>query len=319
MSHALSTGALSSSAVAGGGRAPARPTREPRRRRARFQPAWLFMAPSLVIFAVFVFYPIVCAIVYSFFDWQIGATSQRWLVLGNYARLLHDPQFWNSLRVTLVFTVVSVVALLLLGFVTALLLLRNTLAHRLVRSVLLFPTIVSFVTIGMVWKFLLDPSIGLVGGLTRAVGLGPVAWLQDVNLALPTVIFVAVWRSTGFTVVLFIAGLQNVPPELYEAARLDGANRRQLVRHITLPSIRPTMLFATTILTIQSLQVFDLVFVMTGGGPLFRTDSLVNLLYRYGFVNFQTGYASAVSQVLFLIIIVVSLVQLRIFRFNDVD
>ncbi len=319
MSHALSTGALSSSAVAGGDGAPARPTREPRRRRARFQPAWLFMAPSLVIFAVFVFYPIVCAIVYSFFDWQIGATSQRWLGLGNYTRLLHDPQFWNSLRVTLVFTVVSVVALLLLGFVTALLLLRNTLAHRLVRSVLLFPTIVSFVTIGMVWKFLLDPSIGLVGGLTRAVGLGPVAWLQDVNLALPTVIFVAVWRSTGFTVVLFIAGLQNVPPELYEAARLDGANRRQLVRHITLPSIRPTMLFATTILTIQSLQVFDLVFVMTGGGPLFRTDSLVNLLYRYGFVNFQTGYASAVSQVLFLIIIVVSLVQLRIFRFNDVD
>ena len=319
MSHALSTGALSSSAVAGGDGAPARPTREPRRRRARFQPAWLFMAPSLVIFAVFVFYPIVCAIVYSFFDWQIGATSQRRLGLGNYTRLLHDPQFWNSLRVTLVFTVVSVVALLLLGFVTALLLLRNTLAHRLVRSVLLFPTIVSFVTIGMVWKFLLDPSIGLVGGLTRAVGLGPVAWLQDVNLALPTVIFVAIWRSTGFTVVLFIAGLQNVPPELYEAARLDGANRRQLVRHITLPSIRPTMLFATTILTIQSLQVFDLVFVMTGGGPLFRTDSLVNLLYRYGFVNFQTGYASAVSQVLFLIIIVVSLVQLRIFRFNDVD
>ncbi|MBN9375057.1 MAG: sugar ABC transporter permease, partial [Cellulomonas sp.] len=158
-----------------------------------------------------------------------------------------------------------------------------------------------------------------VGGLTKALGLTPVSWPQTPSLALPTVIVVAIWRSTGFTIVLFIAGLQNVPPELYEAARLDGANGRQLIRHITLPQIRPTMLFATTILTIQSLQVFDLVFVMTGGGPLYATDSLVNLLYRYGFVNFQTGYASAIAQVLLLIIMIVSLIQLRVFRFNDVD
>jgi ABC-type sugar transport system permease subunit len=295
-------------------RAPAR-----RRRRLRFQPAWLFMAPSLTIFAVFVFYPIACSIFYSLFDWTIGASEQHWLGLGNYRALVHDPQFWNSLRVTAVYSVISVAVLLVLGFVTSLLLLRNTLANRIVRSILLFPTIVSFVTIGMVWKFMLDPDIGLVGGLTKALGLAPVAWLQTPALALPTVIFVAIWRSTGFTVVIFISGLQNVPPELYEAGRLDGAGRGQLLRFITLPAIRPTTLFATTILTIQSLQVFDLVFVMTGGGPLYATDSLVNLLYRYGFVNFQTGYASAISQVLLLLIMVVSLVELRVLRFNDVD
>ncbi len=303
--------------VSGG--APPHPALQARRRKVRFQPAWLFMAPSLAIFSVFVFYPILCSVFYSLFDLTIGADQQKWLGFGNYSRLVHDSQFWNSLRVTLIFSVVSVVVLLVLGFVTALTVLRNTLANRIVRSVLLFPTIVSFVTIGMVWKFLIDPDIGLVGGLTKALGFAPVAWLQTPHLALATVIFVAIWRSTGFTVVIFVGGLQNVPPEHYEAARLDGARGWQLIRFITLPSIRPTMLFATTILTIQSLQVFDLVFVMTGGGPLFATDSLVNLLYRYGFVNFQTGYASAISQVLLLIIMIVSLVQLRVFRFNDVD
>jgi ABC-type sugar transport system permease subunit len=290
-----------------------------RRRRIRFQPAWLFMAPSLVILGVFVFYPILRSLYYSFFNWTIGAAHQQWVGLGNYTQLLRDSQFWNALRVTLEFTVASVVLLLVLGFLTALLLLRNSLANRVVRSVLFFPTIVSFVTIAMVWKFLLDPDIGLVGGLTKAIGLQPIAWLTSVHLALPTVIFVAVWRSMGFAMILFLAGLQNVPAEYYEAARIDGASSPRIVWSITLPSIRPTLLFTTMILTIQSLQVFDLVFVMTGGGPLFTTDSLVNMLYRVGFQNFQTGYASAISWVLFLIIMIVSLVQLRLFRFNDVD
>ncbi|MFC4242242.1 carbohydrate ABC transporter permease [Gryllotalpicola reticulitermitis] len=303
----------------GGATAPRGAIAQRRRRRIRFQPAWLFMAPSLIILAVFVFYPILRSLYYSFFNWTIGAAHQQWVGLGNYTQLLHDNQFWNALGVTIEFTVASVILLLVLGFVTALLLLRNSIANRIVRSVLFFPTIVSFVTIGMVWKFLLDPDIGLVGGLTKAIGLHPVDWLTSVHLALPTVIFVAVWRSMGFAMILFLAGLQNVPAEYYEAARLDGASNLQLVWNITVPSIRPTMLFTTMILTIQSLQVFDLVYVMTDGGPLFKTDSLVNMLYRVGFQNFQTGYASAISWVLFIIIMIVSLVQLRLFRFNDVD
>lgn len=289
------------------------------RKRLRFQPAWLFMAPSLLILGIFVFYPILRSLYYSLFDWTVGASTQKWVGLGNYAQLLHDSQFWNALRVSVIFTVASVVLLLVFGFITALALVRNSLANRIVRSILFFPTIVSFVTIAMVWKFLLDPNIGLVGGLTKAVGLQPVAWLTSVHLALPTVIFVAIWRSLGFAMILFLAGLQSVPNEYYEAARIDGASSGRLVWSITLPSIRPTMLFATMILTIQSLQVFDLVYVMTDGGPLFTTDSLVNLLYRVGFVNFQTGYAAAISWALFVIIMVISLIQLRLFRFNDVD
>ena len=307
--------------VRGGARPPGGPTPVPsaRRRRIRWQPAWLFMAPSLLILGIFVLYPILRTLYYSFFDWSVGAAVQPFVGFGNYIKLFQDPSFWNALGVTLEFTVVSVVLLIVLGLLTALALQSEGLASRITRSVFFFPTIVSLATIGLVWKFLLDPDIGLVGGVTKALGLAPVAWLQSAQLALPTLIFVSVWRSVGFAMILFVAALQGVPGERYEAGRLDGAGRFSLFWYITLPGIRPTMLFATMMLTIQSLQVFDLVYVMTGGGPLYRTDTLVNLIYRDGFVNFETGYAAAISWVLFALIMLISLLQLRIFRYNDVD
>ena len=301
------------------GRDTGREARPTRRRSRRFQPAWLFMAPSLLILGAFVVFPILRSLYYSFFDWTVGAVSQPFVGFGNYVALFHDGQFWNALRITLEYTIVSVVLLVVLGFVAAILLQQDTLANRIVRSVFFFPTIVSLVTIGLVWKFLLDPDIGLVGGITAALGLPSVAWLQSTSLALPTIIAVSVWKSLGFAMILFVAGLKGVPAERYEAAELDGANRWQTVWRITLPSIRPTMLFTSMILTIQSFQVFDLVYVMTGGGPVFHTDTLVNLLYRDGFVNYQTGYASAISWVLFVIIMLISLLQLRLFRYDDVD
>jgi multiple sugar transport system permease protein len=290
----------------------------PRRRRRRWQPAILFMVPSFAILGTFVLYPIVRSFIYSFQDVTIGGASP-WVGLQNYVTLVHDPQFWNALGITIEFTAVSVVVLIVVGFILALLLQGETLANRIVRSIFFFPTIVSLVTIGLVWKFLLDPNIGFVGGISDLIGLPPVAWLTSTTLALPTVIFVNIWKNLGFAMILLLAGLKGVPQERYEAAELDGARRLQLVRYITIPGIRPTLLFATLILTIQSLQVFDLVFVMTGGGPIFTTDTLVNLLYRDAFVNYQTGYASAVSFVLFLIIVIVSALQLRFFRYNDVD
>jgi multiple sugar transport system permease protein len=291
---------------------------KPRRPRRRWQPAILFMVPSLAILGTFVFYPIVQSFIYSFQDVTIGGASQ-WIGLQNYITLFKDQQFWNALGITLEFTAVSVLVLIVVGFILALLLQGEGLANRIVRSVFFFPTIVSLVTIGLVWKFLLDPNIGFVGGLFDLVGLPPVSWLTSTSLALPTVIFVNIWKNLGFAMILLLAGLKGVPHERYEAAELDGAKRLQLIRYVTIPGIRPTLLFATLILTIQSLQVFDLVFVMTDGGPIFTTDTLVNLLYRDAFVNYQTGYASAISFVLFLIIVIVSALQLRFFRYNDVD
>lgn len=310
MSVSTITGARTASA----GRAPASP-----RRRTRWSPGLLFLAPSLLILGVFVLWPIAQSFYYSLFDWTIGANSQKWLGLGNYVALTQDPHFWNALGVTMVYTVITVVLLVVLGFLVALALQGEGLITRIVRSALFFPTIVSLVSIGLVWKFLLDPQIGLVGGLFDLIGAKPIAFLTDPSLALPSLIFVGVWKSVGFAMIIFVGGLKAVPAERYEAARLDGTSRAQSVWFITLPSIRPTLLFATLILTIQSLQLFDLVYVMTGGGPLFATDSLVNLLYRSGFVDYKTGYAAAISWVLFAIVMIISGIQLRLFRYDDVD
>ena len=285
----------------------------------RLQPAWFFIAPSVLIILIFIVYPITQSLWYSLFNWQIGATNQEWVGFGNYVKLFHDELFWNALRVTATFAVVSVASQLAVGYLLATALARDTWINRVTRSIFFFPTIVALTTIGLVWRFLLDPDIGLVGGILHTIGAEPIDFLQNTSLALPSVIFVSVWKNLGFTMVLLLAGLKAVPSYLYEAARIDGANARQLTWHVTIPTIRPTILFTTLILTINSLQVFDLVYVMTGGGPLFSTDTLVTQLFREGFQNFHIGYASAIAWVLFALIMIIAAFQLRLFRYNDVD
>lgn len=289
------------------------------RRLPLVQPGWLFAAPSLLIICIFIVLPIIQSIYYSFFNWRIGAATQEWVGLGNYQALLEDPRFHNALTVTLIFTVISVAVQLVLGFLIASALQTTTWLTKLVRSTFFFPTIVALATIGMVWRFLLDPQIGLVGGLFTTFGLPAPGWLQDPQLALPTIIFVNIWKNVGFTMIIILAGLQAIPPELYEAARIDGAHGWRLTRHVTLPSLRPTLLFALVILTINAFQVFDLVYVMTGGGPAFATDSLVNMIVREGFTNFKLGYASALSTVLFFIIMIMAVTQMTLLRYRDVD
>jgi multiple sugar transport system permease protein len=280
---------------------------------------WFFMGPSLVILGVFVLWPIVQSLWYSLHEWTVGAAEQPWVGLDNYTKLFHDEQFRRALGNTLVITVASTAVLVVVGLGLALALQSENVVSRIARSAFFFPTVISLTTVGMVWKFLLDPDIGLVGGVSRALGLGAVNWLQSTALALPTVIFVNVWKNAGFVMIVLVAGLKAIPGEQYEAAALDGATRLQLLRYVTLPALRPTMLFVTFIVTIQSLQLFDLVYVMTGGGPLFHTDTLVTKLYRDGFANYETGYAAATSWVLFVVVVLVSVFQLRIFRYNDAD
>ncbi len=299
-----------------GGAAGGRQLRVP---RLRWQPAYLFLAPSATILLVFIVYPVGQSLWMSLHDWSLGAPEQPWVGLDNYRELAHDPRMWNALQVTLVFAAVSVAVQVVLGFLLASWLQGTTRITAFVRSVYFFPTIVSLASIGLVWRFLLDPQIGLVAGWTQALGLTPVDWLRSTTWALPAVVFVSVWKNLGFTMVLLLAGLQGIPLHLYEAARLDGAGRWQLVRHVTLPGLRPTLLFTTVILTINSLQMFDLVFVMTDGGPLFRTETLVTYMYRQGFENFRFGYAAAIAWVLFTLIMLLSALQLRLFRYSDVD
>ncbi|MGN9907853.1 carbohydrate ABC transporter permease [Phytohabitans sp. LJ34] len=288
-----------------------------RRRRPRLNPAYLYVAPSLLLIGVFIAEPIVRSGWMSLHDWTVGETTHTWVGLGNYRELLTDERFHNSLRVTGLYTVVVTAGQVLGGLALALWLRRTTWLTSLLRSAFFFPTIASFAVVGVVWKFLLDPQVGLVDGWLAAVGVVGPGWLTDTNLALPAVMAVGIWKGVGFSMIVLLAALQGVPHALVEAATLDGAGRWQRLRAVILPELRPALLFTTVISTVTSLQLFDLVYVMTGGGPLFHTESIVAYLYQRGFVEFRLGYASAIAWVLFLLILAVSLVQLRIARRDD--
>jgi len=288
------------------------------RRRLRLNTAYLFVAPSVVLIAVFIAEPIVQSGWMSLHKWTVGASSNPFVGLANYRALWHDPRFWNVLRVTVVYTAAVTVGQVLLGLAIAARLRRTTWFSSLLRTAYFFPYIASLVVVGIVWKFLLDPQVGLVNAWLSEVGVtSPPNWLQSTALALPTVIVVGLWKNVGFTMIVLLAGMQQVPRDLYEAAMLDGAGPWQRFRAVTLPALRPALLFTTLIATINGLQLFDLVFAMTGGGPVFKTESMVMYLYEKGFVEFDMGYASAIAWVLFVIILVVSAVQLKAARDRD--
>lgn len=288
-------------------------------RRFRWNPAYLFVAPSLVLIGVFILWPILRTGWMSLHEWTIGEDTHEFLGLKNYTRLLQDPRFLNALRVTLVYTVGVTIGSVGLGLLCAQVLRRTTWYTSVYRVAFFFPYVASLAVIGVVWRFLLDPEVGLLAGVMNRLGLHPVNWLQSLHLALPTVIFIGIWKTFGFSMIVLLAAIQGVPANLNEAAMLDGAGAGQRFRYVTLPSIRPALLFTVVISTITGLQLFDLVFVMTGGGPVFRTESIVMYLYQRGFIDFDLGYASALSWVLFLIILVISLIQLRLLRYRDDD
>ena len=305
------------SAARGGlarGRAPAR------RFRPRFNSAYLFIAPSLFIIAVFIAEPILQSGWLSLEHYTIGAGSSPFAGFGNYIALWHDSRFWNALKVTVIYTAVVTVGQVLLGLGIASRLRRTTWYTSLLRTAYFFPYIASLVVVGVIWKFLLDPQVGLVDAWLSDLGVSsPPNWLQSTGLALPTVIAVGLWKNVGFTMIVLLAGMQQVPADLYEAATLDGAGPWRRFRHVTLPALRPSLLFTMLIGTITGLQLFDLVFAMTGGGPVFSTESVVMYLYQKGFVESDMGYASAIAWVLFVIILAVSAVQLKLVGDRDDD
>lgn len=287
------------------------------RRRIHLNSAYLFVLPSLAVLAVFVVYPLLQTAWMSLHDWSIGGTAD-FIGLDNYAELVADPRFWNSLRVTVVYTGVVVGAQLVLALVIAQGLRRTTLFTAFLRSAFYFPTIASLAVVGVVWKFLLDPQIGLVATTLQQFGLDA-DWLRDPATALPSIIVVGIWKGLGFTLIILLAGLQGIPEDLEAAARIDGAGAFRRFISITIPLLRPSVTFAAVVATVQSLQLFELSYVMTRGGPLFSTESVVMYLYQRGFIDFRMGYASAIAWALFLLILVISFAQLRVLRYDDVD
>lgn len=291
-------------------------------RLARRQALWayLFLLPALLFFAVFVIWPLLRALQFSFYDWPLGVPEKTFIGLQNYRRLFtDDPVFVASIWNTLRFTLGTLVPTLLAALALALMLNRPTLRGRgLFRTIYFLPVVSSLVAVGFVWRWLLEPSFGVINYLLRLVHLPGPGWLASPTWALPGVMLMSFWRDLGFYMVIFLAGLQTIPRDFREAAMVDGANAWQRFFRITLPLLNPTIVFATVIGVINGLQLFTAVYVMTGsggvlpGGPLNSTRSIVLYIVEAAFRSQNMGYASAAAFVLFVMILAFSLLQLRL-------
>jgi ABC-type sugar transport system permease subunit len=280
---------------------------------------WAFAAPFVILFGVFLAFPILASFFLSFTSFGLRdlANPVGASVVGirNYADLVADPTFWKALFNTFYFVIVGVPLTLVFGLLIATALNRGISRLRTVFRVGYYlPVITSIVAIAVVWRFLLNPDAGLVNMLLGGLGIKGPAWLADPVFAMPSIIVMAVWRNLGFAMIVFLAGLQAIPSSLYEAAAIDGAGRREGFRYITLPMLRPTILFMTVITTIGYLQLFEEPFVMTGGGPLDSTLSITMYMYQQGFTFFHQGYASAIAYVLFIIVAIVAFLQFKFLR-----
>ncbi|GAA0413632.1 sugar ABC transporter permease [Microbispora corallina] len=292
----------------------ARRTRAGSARRRQARAAWLFMLPTLVVLGVFVVWPMLQALYLSFTDYQVFAPA-RWIGLGNYQKLLSDPAFGNALVNTLYYAAVTTPVSVALALGLALMLNRPMPLRGFVRTAVFVPVVISLAIVAIAWSFLLDPDIGLLSYWLSKVGIvSGQGWLRDPSLAMPAVMLVGIWKNVGFYMVMYLAGLQSIPTALYEAARVDGAGAWPQFRRITWPLLANQTMLIVILAAISTLQAFDQIFVMTHGGPFFRTETLVMMTYRVGFKEFQFGYAAAVSWALVLLIFVLSMLQTAYFR-----
>ena len=280
---------------------------------------WAFALPFVIVFALFLAVPIVASFFLSFTNFGLAdlrnPIGTSFIGLENYARLAEDRKFLAALGNTAYFVLAGVPLTLGLALLVAIALNQGIVRFRTVFRVGYYlPVVTSIVAIAVVWRYLLHPDQGLINLLLGQAGIRGPNWLADPILAMPSIIAMAVWRNLGFAMVIFLAGLQTIPTSLYEAARIDGAGRWAEFRHVTLPGLRPTILFVVVTSTIGYLQLFEEPFVMTGGGPLDRTLSIAMYTYQQGFRFFHQGYAAAISYVLFVIVAVVAIVQFRLLR-----
>jgi multiple sugar transport system permease protein len=270
----------------------------------------LFVLPMLVLFLVFRFVPAFGAAGMSVTDYQI---SGEWTFTGadNYVRLFDDPIFLGSLRVTVVYAAIYVPLTVVVAMGTALLLNSVIFMKGLFRGMLFLPYVTSFVFAGVIWRWIYDFD-GLLNGLLAGLNLGPVGFLDDTALVLPALALVQVWKGFGYSMLILLAGLKSIPISYLEAARIDGASAWQRFRYVLLPLVRPALFFVLVIETIGAFQTFDMIYVMTGGGPSRASYNLIYALYDQGFKFFDLGYAATIGVVLFVLVFVVSMIQRRL-------
>lgn len=297
-------------------------TGQRRLRLRRLLPVYGLLVPGLVLYAAWVAWPLINSFVLSFTDWSLTKPSTP-VGFANYQRALGDPLFWRALGATLGYSAVTVAGQLLLGLGAALLLNRPIPGRSVLRLVYYLPVITSWVIVSLVFLYLYNGQAGALNWLlvdVLHVLPKPVAWLAEPSTALWAIAVLGIWKGIGWTMVVFLAGLQGVPPELYEAAEMDGAGSWQRFRHVTLPELRPTTTFLLIVLSIGGLNAFISIFVMssaatgTVGGPLNSTDVVLTYLWKQSFAQLDLGYGAAISFLLALVIGLVSLVELRVAR-----
>lgn len=286
-------------------------------RRLETLTGWALVLPALIGFLAFHAYPTLRAIGISLTDWNL-LREPRFVGLDNYVEMLADERFWNGLKLSAWYVLLNIPVQVLLGLFLAVAMDRLT-RSLFVRAVVLLPYLLSNVLVALIWLWMLDPMLGMVNHLLEATGLQRQAFFSSADQAMLSVAVVNIWRHMGLVALLFLAGLQHIPRSLYEAARLDGAGEWLMFRRITLPLLRPVMVFVMVTSVTGSFQIFDTIAVTTQGGPLDSTRVIVHYIVQNAFAFYKMGYASAMSMALCLLMLAYTFVQMRLLRTHDMD
>jgi multiple sugar transport system permease protein len=273
--------------------------------------AMVFLLPYLLIFSIFRFIPSVGGLVVSFFKWSLGG-DPKFTGIDNYVNLAQDGSFYTSIRNTLAFFVLTVPVLVVASLLLAMLLNQKLAGRRVMRTISIIPYVLIPSIVGIMWNWMFDNNFGLLNYYIKKLGGSPVFWLTDERFALIAVSIVVVWTYIGYDMILFLAGLQGIPKETYEAAEVDGASTFQVFWHITLPLLKPVTMMVSTLTLVNVVQLFDQIYVMTNGGPGTSTLTMVQYMYTSAFTNYELGYGSAIEVVILVLLMVLITVQNRI-------
>lgn len=285
--------------------------------------AYFFIAPAMAAILIFFFIPLLAAFIISFTDFDIYAlgsySTVRFIGFTNYIRLFDDPLFWQSLKNTAFYVVMATPLSIAVSLGAAIFLNSKLVKFKsFFRLSYFIPYITTLVAVAILWRFIYHPKFGILNYLLGIIGINPIDWLGDPNWAMPAIVIMSVWKSFGYNMIIFVAGLQNIPEDLYEAASIEGANWWQQFKSITLPMLAPTTLFIGIITIVGYFQLFAEPYIMTQGGPLNSTLSIVQYMYQEGFRWWNMGYSASIAFVLFFIILVVTIIQFRIQKHHSV-
>ncbi len=276
--------------------------------------AILFLSPTLIIFSVFILLPVLFSFYLSFHDWNMFSAEKQFVGFDNYSKMLTSAEFWLVLKNTAVYTFCTVPLSMAVALVIAFFLNKKIIGKKFLRTAFFTPVVISAVAAAVIWRWIYDPNFGLLNYVLGLIGIPAINWINNPTAAMSALIIMGVWKSLGSNMILYLAGLQGIPDHYYEAAEIDGAGGWHKFWSITVPLLGPTTFFILVISIIGSFQVFDIVYVLTHGGPLGATKVLVFYLYEHAFKFFNMGYASAAAYILFAIIFILTLLQTKFMR-----